>query len=87
MNKPNGVDVVNFSGSLDAIVQLTAWNHRWYTEFSPKLFQSLADLVRAEGLVKVKSLVEARWSGQGALDLMEQQFKCLGEFKLPGTDS
>lgn len=85
--KPNGVDVADFSGALDAVVQLTAWNHRWYTEFSPRLMLSLADLVRADGLVKVQSLVEARWNGQGVIELMEQLFRQLSSFKLPGTDS
>lgn len=72
---------------LDAVVKLTAWNHRWYNEFSPKLITALRNLVAYEGLTKVASNVEAKYSPEGIVDLMEQSFKQLKVFGAFGSDS
>lgn len=72
---------------LDAVVKLTAWNHRWYNEFSPKLITALRSLVAAEGATKIGSRVEAKYSPEGIVDLMELAFKQLTTFKATGSDS
>lgn len=73
--------------AVETIVKLVAWNHRWYTEFSPTLHQALRSIVAAEGLVKIKSSIEAQFSKQGVLDLMEKFFAQLEQFKAPGTEN
>lgn len=66
--------------ALDAIVRLSAWNHRWYTEFSPKLTIYLHEIVAKEGLTKVKNSAEAKYSRQGVVDLLVVLFARLEEF-------
>lgn len=75
------------SSILDAVVKLTAWNHRWYNEFSPKLITALRNLVAAEGVTKVASKVEAKYSPEGVVDLLEMAFKQLTTFNAVGSDS
>ncbi len=72
---------------LESIVQLIAWNHRWYTEFSPKLLIAFKELVAEEGQTKVMSKVQAKYSPQSIVTLLEHDtFKFLKEFKSIGSD-
>lgn len=72
---------------LDAVVKLSAWNHRWYNEFSPQLITALRNLVAAEGQTKVASKIHAKYSPEGVVDLMKTSFKQLETFKAFGSDS
>ncbi|ABN66798.2 predicted protein, partial [Scheffersomyces stipitis CBS 6054] len=47
---------------LESTIKLLVWNHRWYSDFSPKLINSLGDLIAKEGLIKIQSLVQALYS-------------------------
>lgn len=73
--------------ALDTIVKLVAWNHRWYCEFSPTLYQALRSIVASEGLVKVRSSIEAQYNQQGVLELMQKFLNQLEGFKAPGTEN
>lgn len=75
------------NAALDAVVQLSAWNHRWYADFSPKLFESLKKLIEVEGRVKVQSSIEAKYSPQGVVGLISEQLKTLTEFGGEGMES
>lgn len=72
--------------ALDAIVRLTAWNHRWYTEFSPKLTIYLHELIAKEGLIKVRNSAESKYSRQGVVDLLVVIFARLEEFNASIAD-
>lgn len=76
----------NGPAALECIVKLTAWNHRWYTEFSPKLDIVLQKLVQAEGLVKIRSSIDAQYSPQSIVQLMEEKLKRVEEYKWEGYD-
>lgn len=76
----------NGPAALDCVVKMTAWNHRWYTEFSPKLDSALRKLVQAEGLVKIRSRIDAKYSPEGIVQLMDERLKRIEEYKLDGFD-
>ena len=73
--------------TLDTIVKLVAWNHRWYTEFSPQLMLALRQLVMSEGLVKVKNNIEAKYSPQSVVKLLDNMLQVLTDFGAEGVDS
>uniref|UniRef100_A0A060T5A7 ARAD1B09350p n=1 Tax=Blastobotrys adeninivorans TaxID=409370 RepID=A0A060T5A7_BLAAD len=73
--------------TVETIVKLVAWNHRWYCEYSPKLYHALRTIVASEGLVKVKSSVEAVYNRQGVLELMEDMFQQLQRFNAEGYEN
>jgi tetratricopeptide (TPR) repeat protein len=77
---------INSQEGLDTVVRLTAWNHRWYTEFAPKLFIALQKIVSSEGLVKVRSSIDAKYSPQGIVELMAGSLNKLERFHIPGTE-
>lgn len=47
---------------LECCVKLLVWNHRWYCDFSYNLLDTLSDLVEKEGLLRVKTSVQAQYS-------------------------
>ncbi|CAN6635428.1 protein Bch1p [Trichomonascus vanleenenianus] len=73
--------------ALDTVVKLIAWNHRWYTDFSPKLLTALRRIVSLEGLVRVQINLQAKYSGQGIVELMHEWFTVLQALKADGIDS
>ncbi|ANB15979.1 Bud7p [Sugiyamaella lignohabitans] len=77
---------VNIPAALDAVVNLTAWNHRWYTDFSPKLLIALEKVITSEGLVKVRSKIDAKYSPQGVVAIVNSILNTLALFELPGTE-
>lgn len=82
---------------LDCCIKLLVWNHRWYNDFLPSLIGTVADLVAKEGLIKIKSIVQAGYSqrtglsdgaiNNGVTDMMEQLFQFFKEFQLQGTEN
>lgn len=72
---------------LDAIVRLTAWNHRWYNDFSPRLSVALRRVVADDGAIRVSSIVEAKYRPQGVEDLIERDLKTLTLYHALGTDA
>lgn len=72
---------------LDTIVKLTAWNHRWYIDFSPKLNLALRKLVAEDGAMLVSSMIDAKYKPQGIEHLMANNIKILERYKATGTDS
>lgn len=73
--------------ALDVIVKLTAWNHRWYNEFSPKLNLALRRLIIEDGAMLVRSMVEAKYKPQGVVELIERDCKILKAYGAIGSDS
>lgn len=78
--------VRDYTKALELIVKLTAWNHRWYIEFSPRLSELFRGIVAREGLTKVQSIVNAAFSRTGALVLTEKLLADIKAFKSPGTE-
>lgn len=72
---------------LETVVKLTAWNHRWYTDFSVKLGLALRRLVVAHGLLLVSSMVDAKYRAQGVEKLMTKELRILETYHAPGADS
>ncbi|GMM36722.1 exomer complex subunit [Saccharomycopsis crataegensis] len=64
---------------LDAIVKLAVWNHRWYREFDILTIQALKDLIEEDGLIKVRSQVQALYvtDKNGVGSLLEDYFSFL----------
>lgn len=79
--------VENPSLTLDIIVKLMAWNHRWYSEFSPRLIRVLRRVVAQEGLTKVHNQLEAAFGRTGAMVLINEHIKSLQLLEAPGFDS
>ncbi|KAH3684397.1 hypothetical protein WICPIJ_004630 [Wickerhamomyces pijperi] len=69
------------------VIKLTAWNHRWYTEFSPYLILALKQIVSREGLVRLQTEVKANYEPESGVEaLMEDSWKYIEAFKLDGFD-
>lgn len=79
---------------LECCIKLLVWNHRWYCDFSYTLLDTLSDLVEKEGLLRVKTSVQAQYSdvpsthssssssaggNRGITNLMDQLYGFLGE--------
>ncbi|OLL26435.1 hypothetical protein NEOLI_001270 [Neolecta irregularis DAH-3] len=62
----------DFSNGLTAISKLTAFNHRWYSEFSPDLIDSFRRIMAREGMVKVRSTMAASTMTAGSRELMKR---------------
>lgn len=73
---------------LELIVKLTAWNHRWYSEFAPYLVKALGTVVEREGLVKVENEISAGYAEEtGVAAMMNDYFQFFKLFNRPGADS
>lgn len=85
---------------LQLVVKLMVWNHRWYSEFSPTLIEALGKLIAKEGLIKIKSLVQALYSetaasstspdhvpNRGICELMDDAFNFYRQFNIAGSDN
>lgn len=71
---------------VEAIVKLTAWNHRWYCEFAPYLVVGLADVVERQSLIKVETQVKAGYSDDsGVYELLAETFYFLKVFNRDGS--
>ena len=47
---------------IDLCVKICCWNHRWYTEFSISLLDSLSVVIQDMGLTKVSNEISSRYS-------------------------
>lgn len=73
--------------AIPLIINLTAWNHRWYTEFSSYLTVAVKQIVARDGLVRLQTEVKANYEKQsGVEELMGDSWKYLEVFKLEGYD-
>ncbi|VVT49611.1 uncharacterized protein SAPINGB_P002355 [Magnusiomyces paraingens] len=87
-NLPHHQSVAQFREAyLDTIVRLTAWNHRWYIDFSPRLVVALRRAIADDGAIRVSSIVEANYKPQGVEDLIERDVKILRLYGALGTDA
>lgn len=57
----NRLNQINYQ-LLDQIVKLSSWNHRWYSQFSPIILNTLKSLIKEEGLTKIKTTISANYS-------------------------
>jgi len=73
-------------GALNSIIKLTAWQYRWYSEFSPALLYSVRKLIAEEGAVKVRSIVQATSYPQSVLDLTHHYAQLCMAFRSSGSD-
>lgn len=73
-------------GALNSIIKLTAWQYRWYSEFSGELLLSVRRLIEEEGAVKVRSIVQATNWPQAVLDLTHHYAQLCAAFRTGGTD-
>lgn len=73
------------SYDLESVVRLTAWNHRWYNEFSPLVFECLRKIVAREGLTKVRYEVEATFGKQSIVQLVVGMLNDLAALRCPGS--
>ncbi|CCX34663.1 Chs5p-Arf1p-binding proteins-domain-containing protein [Pyronema domesticum] len=72
--------------ALNSIIKLTAWQYRWYSEFSPALLYSVRKLIAEEGAVKVRSFVQATSYPQSVLDLTHHYAQLCMAFRSSGSD-
>ncbi|KAI5795423.1 Chs5p-Arf1p-binding proteins-domain-containing protein [Peziza echinospora] len=72
--------------TLNSIIKLTAWNYRWYSEFSPTLLCTVRKLIEDEGAVKVRSIVQSTSLPQPVLDLTHHYVTLLAAFRSNGSD-
>lgn len=88
---------------LESTIKLLVWNHRWYSDFSPKLINSLGDLIAKEGLIKIQSLVQALYStnvtsisssattetsgNHGIIELLDDYYAFFKEYNINGTEN
>ncbi|KAF8460495.1 Chs5p-Arf1p-binding proteins-domain-containing protein [Kalaharituber pfeilii] len=72
--------------TLNSIIRLTAWNYRWYSEFSPSLLYIIRKLIEEEGAVKVRSIVQSTSLPQPVLDLTHHYVGLLSAFRSSGSD-
>lgn len=79
--------VENPMATLVIVLKLMAWNHRWYSEFSPRLIRVLRRVVAQEGLTKVHNQLEAAFGRTGAMVLVDAHIKSLQLLEAPGFDS
>ncbi|KAL9108277.1 MAG: hypothetical protein Q9227_006874 [Pyrenula ochraceoflavens] len=73
-------------GMLAALIRLIAWQHKWYSEFSPDLLLTVRKLIEEEGAVKVRSIVQATNLPQSVLDLTHQYCQLCAAFHSSGTE-
>lgn len=72
--------------ALTSIIKLTAWQYRWYSEFSPSLLFSVRKLIAEEGAVKVRSIIQATDFPQSVLDLTHHYAQLCMAFRSSGSD-
>ncbi|KAF8429495.1 Chs5p-Arf1p-binding proteins-domain-containing protein [Tirmania nivea] len=72
--------------TLNSIIRLTAWNYRWYSEFSPSLLCTVRKLIEEEGAVKIRSIVQSTSLPQPVLDLTHHYVGLLSAFRSSGSD-
>ncbi|KAG0638358.1 Chs5p-Arf1p-binding proteins-domain-containing protein [Tuber brumale] len=73
-------------GALNSIIRLTAWQYRWYSEFSPAILYSIRKLIAEDGAVKVRSIVQATNFPQSVLDLTHNYAQLCAAFRSSGSD-
>ncbi|EPS41663.1 hypothetical protein H072_4432 [Dactylellina haptotyla CBS 200.50] len=73
-------------GALNSIIRLTAWNYRWYSEFSPNLLNSVRKLIAEEGAIKFRSVVQSTNLPQQALDLTHHYSEICVAFRSSGSE-
>ncbi|KAK6333865.1 hypothetical protein TWF730_004048 [Orbilia blumenaviensis] len=73
-------------GALNSIIRLTAWNYRWYSEFSPNLLNSVRKLIAEEGAIKFRSVVQSTNLPQSALDLTHHYSEICVAFRSSGSE-
>ncbi|KAH3675840.1 hypothetical protein WICMUC_002486 [Wickerhamomyces mucosus] len=73
---------------IECIIKLSAWNHRWYSEFAPYLLVALKKVVARQGLVKIESEIKVFYGDEtGASDLLNYSFDFLRTFQVDGYDN
>ncbi|KAF3921177.1 hypothetical protein ABW21_db0202366 [Orbilia brochopaga] len=73
-------------GALNSIIRLTAWNYRWYSEFSPSLLNSVRRLIAEEGAIKFRNVVQSTNLPQPALDLTYHYSELCVAFRSSGSE-
>jgi len=70
---------------INTIIQLVAWQYRWYSEFSPALLQAMRKLVEDEGAVKVRSIIQGTSLPENMLMLAHHYASLCAEFRNSGA--
>ncbi|KAL7269104.1 bud site selection protein [Rhizina undulata] len=73
-------------GALTSIIKLTAFQYRWYSEFSPAILYSIRKLIAEDGAVKVRSIVQSTSFPQSVLDLTHHYAQLCAAFRSNGSD-
>lgn len=73
--------------TIGAVIRLVTWQYRWYSEFSPRLLQTIRTLIEEEGAVKVRSIIQATSLPQDVLDLTHHYAALCATFRSSGTDT
>lgn len=75
----------DYENALTCVIKVTAYNHRWYGEFSPELYCRMRKMIDQEGLVKLQNINASKTSvPRPTLDLMERYFRFAHQFNLEG---
>lgn len=69
-----------YENALTCVVKLTAYNHRWYGEFSPALYGRMRRMIDEEGLVKIQNVNASKSLPKPQLGLMDRYFDFAHKF-------
>lgn len=72
---------------LQGLLRLIAWQHRWYSEFSPDLLRYVRELVQEEGKTKVQSMIRASDLPDDILKLTRHYVEICAAFGSGGSDA
>lgn len=73
----------DYENALTCVIKITAYNHRWYGEFSPELYRRMRKMVDQEGLVKLQNINASKTAlPRPTLDLMERYFTFAHQFQV-----
>lgn len=72
----------DYENALTCVVKITAYNHRWYGEYSPELYRRMRRMVDQEGLVKMQNINASKTLPRPTLDLMERYFTFAHQFQV-----
>lgn len=75
----------DYENALTCVIKITAYNHRWYSDYSPTLFRQMRKMIDDEGLVKLQNVNASKTLPRPALDLMERYFQFALKFQIEGS--
>ncbi|ODQ63322.1 chaps-domain-containing protein [Nadsonia fulvescens var. elongata DSM 6958] len=87
-NNNSGYTVAKLSDKiLDVTIRLLSWNHRWYNEFSPKLFVIVHEISDRDGYEKLTNIVRAKYGGPSYEGVDDLVMTYLNSLKYLGFDN